>query len=101
MGEPSSSGADTTALMLGALAGAAVVVALVIAARRVCGQRLHACMRPLCPQFADAFIKCGKELGKEKHSVWKYSVSLFANLAMRHEVQNTPTEYRLVLIPKS
>ena len=57
MGEPSTPGADTTALMLGALAGAAVVAAAVIVARRVCGQRLHACMRPLCPQFADAFIK--------------------------------------------
>ena len=73
MSDPSSPGADTTALMLGALAGTAVVVALVLAARRVCGQRLHACMRPLCPQFADAFIKCGTNTHiPETHTVWKY-----------------------------
>jgi hypothetical protein len=83
MSDSSSPGADTTALMLGALAGAAVVVALVLAARRVCGQRLHACMRPLCPQFADSFIKCGKShTSKETHPVWKYSIVLSSPCAV-------------------
>ena len=47
---------DAVALIFGSIAGAAVVAATALLARRFCGDRIHRCCHPCCPTLADAYL---------------------------------------------